>query len=90
MGREPANKRTELGGGRTYQSGKANHVEKNGNWGGQTRRRAEINGSLTMDEQLNRSRRAGVANGARGIDDALLPMNRMRETESAFGISEPG
>ena len=29
--------------------------------GGQTRRRAEIFGALTMDEQLNRSRRAGVA-----------------------------
>ena len=58
--------------------------------GGQARRRAEISGALTMDEQLNRSRRAGVANGARGIDDALLPMNRTRETESAFGINEPG
>ena len=59
MGREPANKRTELG--------------------GQTRRRAEISGALTTDENLNRSRRTGVVG---------KPMNHGRETDGCSTGSE--
>lgn len=79
MGREPANKRTELGGGRTYPNRKANHVEENGNRGGQTRRRAEISGALTTDENLNRCRRTGVVG---------KPMNRGKETDGCSTGSE--
>jgi 3'-phosphoadenosine 5'-phosphosulfate sulfotransferase (PAPS reductase)/FAD synthetase len=35
-------------------------------WGGQNRRRAEISGALTTDENLNRQRRAGMVNGETG------------------------
>ena len=39
--------------------------------GGQNRRRAEISGSLTTDENLNRQRRAGIVNGETGEGGAF-------------------
>ena len=66
-------------GGRTYPNRKANPVEENGKRGGQTRRRAEISGALTTDENLNRSRRTGVVG---------KPMNHGRETDGCSTGSE--
>lgn len=84
-------KRGELHGNRTTsskppqretdeQSSKANGVairmETTRTGGGQNRRRAEISGSLTMDENLNRARRAGVVgthtNHTQGTDGSYL------------------
>ena len=79
LGREPANKRAELGGGQNLPERESKPCGKEWKLGGQTRRRAEINGSLTMDEQLNRSRRAGVVG---------KPMNHGRETDGCSTGSE--
>ena len=46
--------------------GVATRLETTGNRGGQNRRRAEISGALTKDENLNRKRRAGIVNGETG------------------------
>lgn len=68
----------------------------NGNeWksGGQSRRRAEINGALTTDESLNRQRRAGVGiplpeSGKTTIEDASTRTNKTQKTKTDFGISQ--
>ena len=54
-------------------------METNGNRGGQSRRRAEINGALTTDEILNRQRRAGIVG---------IPTNHGRETDGSYRGSE--
>ena len=54
-------------------------METLGNRGGQTRRRAEISGALTTDENLNRCRRTGVVG---------KPMNRGKETDGCSTGSE--
>lgn len=43
------------------------------NWGGQNRRRAEISGALTTDENLNRQRRTGVAKQREGEETSAEP-----------------
>ena len=67
---------------RTILQGRWGCNETGNEWklgGGQTRRRAEISGALTTDENLNRSRRAGVVG---------KPMNHGRETDGCSTGSE--
>ena len=66
---------------RTIPQGRWGCNETGNEWklGGQTRRRAEISGALTTDENLNRSRRAGVVG---------KPMNHGRETDGCSTGSE--
>ena len=59
--------------------GVATRLETAGNRGGQNRRRAEISGSLTTGENLNRQRRAGIVG---------TPMNHGRETDGSYQGSE--
>ena len=54
--------------------------------GGQTRRRTEISGALTMDERANRQRRAGIANGAITTGEHSHQMRTTQETKTVSGI----
>ena len=70
--RESLNKRKELRGEREWSLWASGRLEAPGTGGGQIRRRAEITGTLTMDENFNRQRRAGVAQSGRAGEGGVF------------------